>query len=124
MDVLPRDPQTYSVIGAAMEVHNQLGNGFLEAVYQEALAVELESRHISFNREVTFPIYYKGRQLSTHYRADFICYGTVVVELKALPRLTGIEAAQLINYLKGTGLKTGLLINFGGSSLEYKRFVN
>ncbi len=107
-----------------MEVHNQLGNGFLEAVYQEALAVELESRHIPFNREVTFPIYYKGRQLSTHYRADFICYGTVVVELKALPRLTGIEAAQLINYLKGTGLKTGLLINFGGSSLEYKRFVN
>ena len=124
MNALPRDPLTYSIIGAAMEVHNQLGNGFLETVYQEALAIEFESRQIPFDREVPFPVYYKGQKLNTHYRADFICFDTIVVELKALPRLTGIEASQLINYLKGTGLKTGLLVNFGGSSLEYKRFVN
>jgi GxxExxY protein len=96
----------------------------VEAVYQEALAIELESRQIPFEREVPFPVYYKRRQLSMHYRADFICYGTIVVELKAPPRLTGIEASQSINHLKGPGLKTGLLVNFGGSSLAYKRFVN
>ena len=107
-----------------MEVHTHLGNGFLEAVYQEALAIEFGGRQIPFEREVPFPVYYKGMELSTHYRADYICYGLVVVEIKALPRLTGVEASQLINYLKGTGLKIGLLLNFGAASLEYKRFAN
>ncbi len=119
-----RDPRTYAIIGAAMEVHSHLGNGFLEAVYQEAMSIELTRHEIPFQREVCFPVYYKGHELSTHYRADYICFDAVVVELKALPRLTGVEESQLINYLKGTGLKVGLLVNFGASSLEYKRLVN
>ena len=119
-----RDPRTYAIIGAAMEVHSHLGNGFLEAVYQEAMAIELTRKQIPFHREVCFPVFYKGQELNTHYRADFICFDAVVVELKALPKLTGVEESQLINYLKGTGLKIGLLINFGAPSLDYKRLVN
>ena len=124
MTTVRRDPRTFAIIGAAMEVHSHLGNGFLEAVYQEALAVELTNRDVPFQREVHFPVFYKGLELHTHYRADFICYDTIVVEFKALPRLTGVEESQLINYLKGTGLAVGLLLNFEASSLEYKRFAN
>ena len=107
-----------------MEVHRQLGCGFLEAVYQEALAVEFDLREIPYRREVELPISYKTHRLATHYRADFICYDTVIVELKALSKLGGIEQAQIINYLKATGLETGLVLNFGVASLEYKRFVH
>lgn len=119
-----RDPRTYAIIGAAMEVHKQLGPGFLEAVYQEALAVELDLRQVPYNREVELPVFYKGRRLATNYRADFVCYDEVIVELKALSKLGGVEQAQIINYLKATGLETGLLLNFGAPSLEYKRFVH
>ena len=119
-----RDTRTYAILGAAMEVHSHLGNGFLEAVYQEAMAIELTRQRIPYQREVCFPVYYKGQELNTHYRSDFICFDAVVVELKALPKLTGVEESQLINYLKGTGLKVGLLINFGAPSLDYKRLVN
>jgi GxxExxY protein len=121
--VAQRDPRTYAIIGAAMEVHRELGCGFLEAVYQEAFALELESRGVSYRREVELPVVYKSQRLATSYRADFLCYETIVVELKALAKLTGVEQAQIINYLKATGLETGLLINFGTQSLEYKRFV-
>jgi GxxExxY protein len=121
--MVEKDPQTYAIIGAAMEVHRQLGCGFLEAVYQESLALELGLRQIPFQREVELPVFYKGQRLSTCYRADFIGYDAVVVELKALAKLGGVEEAQIINYLKATGLPTGLLINFGATSLEYKRFV-
>ena len=106
-----------------MEVHRNLGQGFLEAVYQEALAVELTLRQLPHEREVTLPVTYKTQLLNVGYRADFICYGNLVVELKALAKLTPVEDAQLINYLKATGCQRGLLINFGGPSLEFKRRI-
>jgi GxxExxY protein len=118
-----RDPQTYAIIGAAMEVHRRLGTGFLEAVYQHALAFEFSSRSIPFAREVELPVYYKGERLDCSYRADFVCYNEVIVELKALKSITGVEEGQLINYLKATGLKRGLLLNFGSANLELKRLV-
>ena len=117
------DPRTFAIIGAAMEVHRQLGCGFLEAVYQEALAFEFASRKISFKREVCLPIHYKERLLATAYCADFICFDGVVVELKALAHMSGTEEAQVINYLKATGFEVGLLLNFGGRSLQHRRLV-
>ena len=119
-----RDPQTYAIIGAAMEVHQTLGSGFLEAAYHEALAIEMANRGIPFAHEVELPIHYKGQQLETLYRADFICCEEVIVELKALKQLSSLEEAQILNYLKATSLNIGLLLNFGAKSLEYKRFIN
>jgi len=118
-----RDPQTYAIIGAAMQVHSELGHGFLEAVYQEALAIEFERRSIPFAREVDLPIYYLGRLLACAYRADFICYGSVVVELKAISAITGIEKAQALNYLRATQLERALILNFGTLRLERERVV-
>ncbi len=117
------DPQTYAIIGAAMEVHRELGHGFLEAAYQEALALEFEIRGIPFEREVGLPIQYKGRKLATTYRADFVCFASVIVELKALATITGSEESQLINYLKASDHERGLLLNFGTPSLFWKRMV-
>src|SRR5262245_12311520 len=120
---MEKDPRTYVIIGAAMEVHRQLGCGFLEPVYQEALALELTGRGIPFQREVELPVTYKGSQLKCKYKADFICFEAVIAELKALSQLGSVEEAQILNYLKVTSLEVGLLLNFGRPSLEYKRFV-
>ena len=118
-----RDPRSYTVIGAAMEVHRQLGSGFLEAVYQEALAMEFDIRRLPFRREVELPVFYKGKQLTTKYKPDFVCHGSLVVELKALAKLGGVEEAQVLNYMKAGSLATGLLLNFGAKALEYRRLV-
>ena len=118
-----RDPRTYAIIGAAMEVHSVLGCGFLEAVCQESMALELTSRGVPFIPQFELPVTYKGTLLKATYKPDFVCYESVVVELKALSVLGGVEEAQLLNYLKAMGHQTGLLLNFGTKSLQYKRFV-
>ena len=117
--------EVYSVVGCAIEVHKELGFGFLEAVYQEAMELELTQRKIPFDAQMPLAILYKGQRLRKEYNADLICYGQIIVELKALERLSGREEAQLLNYLKATSYRVGLLINFGNSpKLEWKRFVN
>ena len=118
-----RDPQTYAIIGAAMEVHSHLGCGLLEAVYHDALLIELTARGIPWLREVEFPIDYKGQRLPARYRADFICFGDVIVELKALRELTGSEVAQVLNYLKASGLSRALLLNSGTTRLTCHRYA-
>ena len=115
--------ESYEIIGAAMDVHNELGSGFLEAVYQEALALEFNKRNIPFKQEKRIEITYKNQILSKHYIADFICFNKIIIETKALSELIGNHESQVINYLKATDLKLGLLINFGSESLEYKRLV-
>ena len=115
--------ESYEIIGAAMEVHKQLGNGFLEAVYQEALAEELESRKIPFKKEFRLEVSYKGKMLSKYYIADFICYDNIIVEIKAVNELSGVDESQVINYLKAANMKLGILINFGSQGLEYKRLI-
>jgi len=114
---------TYKIIGAAMEVHKELGCGFLEPVYQEALEREFSIQQIPFKSQPVIEISYKGRPLNKKYQPDFICFEEIILEIKAISNLSGLEEAQLINYLKATGLRVGLLINFGAKSLEYKRLV-
>ena len=106
-----------------MEVHRGLGHGFLEAVYHEALEIEFASEGVPYQREVELPVFYKGKRLNTTYRADFLCYDSVIVEIKALTKLGGSEEAQIMNYLKVTGHGIGLLLNFGAESLEHRRFI-
>lgn len=125
-DIVPpiqRDPLTYTVIGAAMAVHRELGPGFAEAVYQEALALELAELALPFAREVKLPIRYKGRILRKGFRADFVIGERLILEIKALREVGGVEEAQILNYLKAGGRSTGLLLNFGGPRLTYRRFI-
>lgn len=120
---MDNDPRTYAVIGAAMEVHRQLGCGFLEAVYQEALEIELKARGVPFEPQVLLPIHYKDHVLKTYYKADVLSHKAVVVEIKALSQLGSTEEAQVLNYLKATGYEVGLLLNFGRTSLQFKRYI-
>jgi GxxExxY protein len=116
--------EVYAIAGAAIEVHKKLGPGFLEAVYQEALEIEFGLRGIPFASQKNLTVRYKGVVLRKEYCADFVCYGKIIVELKALSKLSGTDEAQLLNYLRATGLEVGVLINFGSSPrLDWKRFV-
>jgi GxxExxY protein len=116
--------EVYAIMGAAFDVHNELGAGFLEAVYQEAVETELSARCIPFDSQHPIGIKYKEQTLESRYYADLLCYGSIIVELKALSRLSSIEDAQVLNYLKATGIRLGLLVNFGKHpKLEWKRRV-
>jgi GxxExxY protein len=117
------DSQTYAIIGAGMAVHRELGCGFLEPVNREAFTIELAHRGIPFVREARLPVRYRNHLLPVFYRVDFICYGEILVELKALPSIGPVEQAQLINYLRAAHRKRGLLLNFGALSFQHKRIV-
>lgn len=118
------ETESYAINGAAIEVHRELGSGFLEAVYHEALVREFTSRGIPFISEQEIPIGYKGVPLNTYYRADFVCYGKIIVEIKAVKQLAGIHEAQILNYLHATRFQLGMLLNFGSyPRLERKRLV-
>ena len=122
-DSKTRDPETFAIIGAAMEVHRELRHGFLETVYQDALAVEFALQQIPFEREKLLRVSYKGGILPSFYKADFVCFGSVLVECKALQAVGGVEEAQVLNYLRIIGLPRAVLLNFGTRSLEYKRLI-
>lgn len=116
--------EVYRVIGACMEVHNTLGPGFLEPVYQEALAHEFELQNIPFGAQVPLSIIYKDKMLEKLYVADFVVYEQIIIEIKALTALDSAHMSQVLNYLKVTGFQLGLLVNFGTKSLEWRRVVN
>jgi len=113
---------TRTIIGAAMEVHSNLGPGFLESVYEAAMAIEFNLQKVSYECQKAIPVMYKGEKAKDFF-CDFLVGHKVLVELKALKTVTNTEEAQILNYLKATGLKVGLLINFGEQSLKYKRLV-
>ena len=116
--------EVYAVIGAAIEVHRELGPGFLESIYQEAMEIELKAKDIPFVAQQPIAVQYKGVTLKKQFFADLVCFEQIIVEIKALAHLSGTEQAQLLNYLKGTGFPIGILINFGShGKLEWKRLV-
>jgi GxxExxY protein len=115
--------ECYKIIGCCMDVHSNLGCGFLESVYQEALELEFIRNSIPYEIESQIDIHYKGVVLDKKYYSDFVCYNEIILELKAVKSIEDIHIAQLMNYLKATRKKVGYLINFGSTSLEYKRFI-
>ena len=114
---------TSQIIGCAMTVHKALGNGFQEVIYQRALAIEMRLANLSFNREHEMPIFYREEQIGTR-RVDFLVEGIISVEIKAIVKLENVHFAQAINYLEAYNLEIGLLINFGETSLNFKRLTN
>jgi len=123
MEEYPFKTECYNIIGASMEVHRELGHGFLEPVYQEALPVVLQEKGIQYEKEKVLDIKFRGKLLRKKYIADFVCYDEVIVELKAAEGLLPEHTAQVLNYLKATDKKLGLLINFGTPKLQYKRVI-
>ncbi len=115
--------EVFAIVGAAIEVHRELKSGFLEAVYQEALEIEMDLRGIPYEPQKPLRLQYKGRQLEKEYCADMVCYGQIIVELKAITHTSGAEQSQVINYLRATGLRVGVMLNFGLPTLDWKRFV-
>lgn len=116
--------ESYVIVGACMKVHRALGPGFLEAVYEEALEKEFQVQKIPYKRQVKLDLFYEGEKLKKQYRADFICYDKIIVELKAVHQIPSVFYAQLQNYLKCANMELGMLVNFGTPSLTYKRIVN
>jgi GxxExxY protein len=117
-------PESYKIIGACFSVHKKLGAGFLESVYSEALGLEFTKADIPFEQEKRLPVYYEGLPLKKYFKADFVCYSTIILELKSSSFLTDIDCRQALNYLKATQFQFALLINFSESSLTYKRIIN
>lgn len=123
MELLYKE-EVYKIVGAGMEVYNELGCGFLEPVYQESLEIEFQLQQIPFESQQHLHISYKGHELKKSYVPDFHVYGKIIVDLKTVERLSGTEEAQILNYLKATGLRVGVLLNFGkAGGLEWKRYV-
>ncbi|GEC73199.1 GxxExxY protein [Flavobacterium flevense] len=116
--------ESFKIIGACMKVHRSLGAGFLEAVYEEALMKEFLIQNIPFKRQLKLELYYDNQKLNKYYRADFVCYDSIILEIKAVTHIPDIFYAQLKNYLKCTQMELGMLINFGTTSLTYKRIIN
>ena len=116
--------ESYAIIGACMKVHATLGNGFLEAVYHEALEKELKKNKVPFQSNVKLQIMYNGEKLKKYYMADIVCYEKIIVELKSCCQLIGVHYRQLQNYLHATQFAIGILVNFGENSLTYKRVLN
>ena len=116
--------ESYNIRGAMMAVHRELGSGFLERVYQDALEYEFRERGIPYEREKLIQVMYKGKPLGEPYRADFVCYGKIIVELKAVKTLEDTHYAQVLNYLKATKMKLGILVNFHDTFVVPKRVVN
>lgn len=123
MSELLLGPEVYAIMGAAFEVHNELGSGYLEAVYQEGMEIELALRQIPFHPQCNLAIHYKGQPLKKQYCADLVCFRSIIVEIKAADTLTSRDEAQLLNYLKATGFRVGVLIAFGGGEVQWKRLV-
>lgn len=121
--MIENEELTGKIINACMEVHNELGNGFLEPVYQEALEEEFKIQGIPYVREKLFPVMYKGKQLKKEYYADFVCYDDIIVELKAVSVLSKPHKAQVLNYLNVANKEIGLLINFGETKLKWERLT-
>ena len=124
-DAIVFKEESYRLMGACFEVYKEKGNGFLEAVYQECLAIELKTQGIPFVERPRIELDYKGKMLLQYYEPDFLCFGKIIVEIKAVKNLGDDHRAQILNYLKATGLELGLLVNFGHHpKLEHERFVN
>ncbi len=117
--------ESYKIMGACFEVYKEKGNGFLEAVYQECLAIELSAQHVPFVEKPRLRLEYKGRLLMQEYEPDFLCFDEIILEIKAVKQLSDEHRAQVINYLRSTGKQLGLLVNFGHyPKIEHERFVN
>jgi len=121
MNNLLHQQESYNIIGACMNVHQELGHGFLEPVYQEALELEFKAQGIPYQREEKLEIYYKEHTLQQYYIADFVCYDKIILELKAVKELNPVHISQVLNYLNAIDNEVGLLVNFGQPSLVHKR---
>ena len=119
----PYKKETYKIIGCAMEVHAELGDGFLESVYQEALSIVFDEKNIPYEQEKVLKIFFREKTLKKKFQADFYCYDNIIVETKATRELTNSDLSQVLNYLKATDKEIGLLINFGTKHLQYKRII-